>query len=104
MNDIKSEIAMWADANMERDAKSKIYPMWEKMWIDDNACCTMLRKLRLCGTDKSADIVVLTCLGGYGGNEKSWKGVNLGQARSVKQIVKMFDWLEEQTLYERDGE
>jgi len=93
MENIKKAIEEWADAHMERDPKSTIYPMWNKTWVVRSR--HRLYRLRLCGNDIGADIVLLTCAGGYGASEGDWSGVNLDYAQSVEQIETLYKWLDD---------
>src|SRR3990167_10763906 len=87
------EIKKWADLNMIRNLDRSLYTMWEKIW-----CCHPQHrnlKLRLCHHDNGADIVILSCPGGYGATDSDWDGINVGSAKSVEQIVAIYKWLEE---------
>jgi len=88
---LRDEIIEWAKANMDDKSHDSIYPMFEKIWV--NQIEHMLLKLRLCVHDSGADIVVLSCSASYGLNEDDWHGTRLCNAKSVEQIQNLFDWL-----------
>ena len=96
MNDIREEIAKWADANMERDPLCIIYPMWEKLWLAKDQ--HLMFCLRLMGHDAGADIIILSGSPSYGLSDCN--GVNMGHAHSLDQIQALYTWLENKATFE----
>ena len=94
---IRDAVAKWADANMERKPEHVVYPMWDKIWcVRDQH---LLFRLRLCGNDIGADIVIQSCCASYGASEEDWSGANFGNAQSVEQIAAMYAWMEKRANY-----
>jgi len=86
---------------MERKLGS-VYPMWEETWcVEDEH---KVFRLRLCGHDAGADIVIMSCPFGYGANEEAWNGANFGRAQSVEQIAAMYAWLRSKANGNAEGE
>jgi hypothetical protein len=94
----RASIQQWAKANLEvkGDSGKGPYPTWERMWIDNESCCTELRVFRLCENDIGADVVLCTCPGGYGANDEDWRGINMGHVTEVEEFIELWRWYRNQ--------
>lgn len=101
MKNIRAQVKKWAEQKgFECTMRYSPYPFWQHIWCVRDEHLNIM--LRLGENDVGVDIIIGSCSGGYGGNEKHWRKVNLGNAQSLEQIVEIYRWLETKATTRRD--